>query len=131
MTWDKDEFIAFRLQEAKDSLRAAKVLLVEGLYRESINRSYYAMFYSVLALLVRSKIVTSKHSGAIAAFDVEYVKSGIFTKELSHWYHRAFELRQRADYKEFEPVDEVVANTIYDHATIFVAEVMNRFEGSS
>jgi uncharacterized protein (UPF0332 family) len=65
-----------------------------------MNRLYYAMFYTVLALLQTRQLGTSKHSGAIALFDREFVKPGIFPKELSKTLHRAFELRQKGDYLE-------------------------------
>ncbi|MBW2065547.1 MAG: HEPN domain-containing protein, partial [Deltaproteobacteria bacterium] len=90
--------ISYRLEQARESLSAAKVLLENELFRASINRAYYAMFYSVLALLASRQMETSKHSGAISLFDKDYVKTGVFTKEFSRWLHEAFDLRQRADY---------------------------------
>jgi uncharacterized protein (UPF0332 family) len=56
------------------------------------------MFYAVLALLAQGKKETSKHSGAIAIFDRDFVKQGIFKKNYSRWLHDAFDLRQRSDY---------------------------------
>lgn len=67
----------YRMEQAQESLAASKVLLDQGLIRPSVNRSYYAMFYAVLALLSARKEETSKHSGAIALFDREFVKSGM------------------------------------------------------
>jgi uncharacterized protein (UPF0332 family) len=69
----------------------------QGLFRPSINRSYYAMFYSVLALLTTRREETSKHGRAIALFDKEFVKTGVCLKEFSRWLHEAFDLRQRSD----------------------------------
>ena len=70
-----------------------------------------------LALLQQKQIATSKHSGAISLFDKEFVKSGIFDKELSKTLHRAFELRQKGDYMEEaevtkEDVDEMFPKVI-------------------
>ena len=65
-----------------------------------MNRLYYAMFYAVLALLQEKEMGTSKHSGAIALFDREFVKTGAVPKEMSKALHRAFELRQKGDYME-------------------------------
>jgi uncharacterized protein (UPF0332 family) len=65
-----------------------------------MNRLYYAMFYAVLALLQAKEMGTSKHSGAIALFDREFVKTGAFPKEMSKALHWAFELRQKGDYME-------------------------------
>jgi hypothetical protein len=41
-----------RMEKAQSALRAARKLLDEVLYEDSINRSYYAMFHAVSALLV-------------------------------------------------------------------------------
>ncbi|HEC30894.1 MAG: hypothetical protein DRG59_05990 [Deltaproteobacteria bacterium] len=48
--------ISYRLEQAQESLDAAKLLYENNLFRASINRSYYAMFYSVLALLASKQI---------------------------------------------------------------------------
>ena len=93
--------IDYRLTEARESLEEAKVLLREKMSNRSvINRLYYAMFYAVLAILQDKQIGSSKHSGVIAVFDREFVKTRIFDKKLSKALHRAFELRQKGDYME-------------------------------
>jgi len=93
--------IKYRLEEAENSIIEAEVLLKEGMSLRSVmNRLYYAMFYAVLALLQEKELGTSKHYGAISLFDREFIKSGIFDKELSKTLHRAFELRQKGDYME-------------------------------
>lgn len=51
---DKGEILVrYRLEQADESLESAQLLLDNGKYRPSVSRSYYAMFYSVLALLVK------------------------------------------------------------------------------
>jgi len=87
--------VNYRLEQADESLEAARTLLDKKLIRLSVNRAYYAMFYAVLALLAGGKQETSKHSGAIALFNKDFVKQGIFKKDFSRWLHDAFDLRQR------------------------------------
>ena len=74
--------VKYRLEQADEALEAAGVLLEKGLDRQAINRAYYAMFYGVLALLATRKLETSKHSGAISLFDKEFIKPGVFSKDL-------------------------------------------------
>ncbi len=115
--------VKYRLEQADEALRAAETLLKEGLLGSAVNRAYYAMFYSVLALLALDKRETSKHSGAISLFDREYVKTGIFSKEFSRWLHQAFDLRQRSDYAvKYTPSREEAEQTI-NQAQAFVARV--------
>ncbi len=113
----------YRLEQAQESLAASKVLLDQNLIRPSVNRSYYAMFYAVLALLAARKEETSKHSDAIALFDREFVKSGVFKKELSRWLHDAFDLRQRSDYSPQEVIGKDEAAEIQRQAESFVSQV--------
>lgn len=101
MTGNLQELCAYRISQARETIREADVLMREGMSLRSVmNRLYYAMFYAVLALLQTKQLGTSKHSGAIALFDREFVKTGVFPKELSKALHRAFELRQKGDYME-------------------------------
>jgi uncharacterized protein (UPF0332 family) len=98
MTENIQALVAYRLEQADESIEAARTLLDKRLIRPSVNRAYYAMFYAVLALLAKGKRETSKHSGVIALFDKDFVKQGIFKKDYSRWFHDAFDLRQRSDY---------------------------------
>jgi len=87
--------VRYRLSQAKESLEEADVLLHARMsHRSVVNRLYYAMFYSAMALLQDRQIGSSKHSDVISAYDKEFVKAGIFETALSKAFHRAFELRQ-------------------------------------
>ena len=123
MTENIKALIEYRLAQADESLKASKVLIEEGLFRPCINRAYYAMFYSVLALLAIDKKETSRHSGAISLFDKEFVKEGIFKKDFSRWLHDAFDLRQRSDYAPDYQVTREEANKVTEHAEKFMEEV--------
>jgi uncharacterized protein (UPF0332 family) len=115
--------VRYRLEQADESLQAASILIEKKLLRPSINRSYYAMYYAVLALLAIEKKETSKHSGVISLFDKEFVMKGTFPKELSRWLHAAFDLRQRSDYGADQTVSGSDAQKALDNAKIFVGRV--------
>jgi uncharacterized protein (UPF0332 family) len=90
------------LEQAEIALEDGKFLLQGNRSPQSIiNRAYYAMFYAALALL--QKIGKFPHTGMISLFDTEFVVRGIFPKELSKDFHKAFELRQVFDYRPFQP----------------------------
>ncbi len=67
-------------------------------YDDSINRSYYAMFHAITALLLTRNIVRSKHSGLIASFNQNFIKSGEFDIRFSGVVQKGFELRNKNDY---------------------------------
>jgi uncharacterized protein (UPF0332 family) len=112
--------IEYRLSEAQETLREAEILLEKSAFRGSVNRSYYAMFYAVLGFLATRGLGMSKHSGVIGLFDREFVKTGIFPKELSRSLHRAFDERQANDYGEMLLPDQSLAIELLQQAQVFV-----------
>ena len=112
--------VSYRLNEARETLREAEILLAQSAFRGSVNRSYYAMFYAVLGLLATRGLGTSKHSGVIGLFDREFVKLGVLPKELSRSLHRAFDERQANDYGEMLEPDEELAAGLLNQAQVFV-----------
>ena len=82
-----EDLLFYRIEQAHETLREAEILLNESALRGAINRAYYAMFYALLALLATKQLGTSKHSGALALFDREFVKAGVFPRELSRSLH--------------------------------------------
>jgi uncharacterized protein len=117
------DLIEYRLEQAEESISEAEFLLSAGKSTRSvINRAYYAMFYSILALQLTVGKSAKKHMGAIALFDKHFVKNGTFPRELSKAVHRGFELRQMSDYQELFAISKKDAQDLLEQAKIFVAE---------
>lgn len=118
------ELVEYRLVQARMALDDAKFLLDGNRSAQSIiNRSYYAMFYGVLALLQKIGKAPAKHSDAISLFDTEFALKVILPKELSKDLHKAFELRQVSDYKVTEPCSFEEAKEMWGRAVHFVDAV--------
>ena len=66
---------------------------------------------------------TSKHSGAISLFDREFVKTGLFPRELSRALHLAFDRRQKHDYGEMIPLTREIAEETSQDAKTFVVAI--------
>jgi uncharacterized protein (UPF0332 family) len=101
---DKEALAAYRRDQARETLVDAERMLKEHYSSRSIiNRAYYAMFYSLLALYLKSgtETKTSRHAGIISMFDKEFVQKGLFDKRFSKMLHVLFDKRQECDYKEF------------------------------
>lgn len=120
---EKDVLVRYRLEQSKESLGDANSLFSLGSFCGAVNRAYYAMFYSVLAILVIDDKGTSKHSGAISLFDINYIKKGIFPKKMSEILHRVFDLRQFSDYREFAKVTKKQAEEVVKDAEQFINKV--------
>jgi uncharacterized protein (UPF0332 family) len=111
------------MDQAHESLREAEILLGQSALRGAVSRAYYAMFYALLAVLASKRLGTSKHSGALALFDREFVKPGVFTRDLSRSLHLAFERRQMSDYGEMASITPEIAKEALTDARSFVAAI--------
>jgi uncharacterized protein (UPF0332 family) len=130
----KDQLAAllrYRMQQANETLHEAEILFNQSAYRGTINRAYYAMFYSVLALLATKKLGTSKHSGVIGLFDREFVKTGLFPRDLSRSLRLAFDRRQTHDYGEVSQIDEPMAQEALNDAKVFISTVESYLHSAS
>ena len=122
MTSDLKALVDFRLQQAGETLAAARDMLAAGHHRDAINRGYYAMFYAGLALLASRAIGTSKHTGVVSLFGQEFVKTGLFSPSAGRHLRQAFELRQECDYEDFVHPTREQAEEIVAHAREFLDE---------
>lgn len=112
-----------RLEQADETLEAARILVECDSLRAAVNRIYYAMFYAVLGLLALRQKETSKHAGAISLFDREFVLQGVFSRELSRALHHAFRRRLAVDYAVPSTVEPDEAQQLFAEAQRFVATV--------
>jgi uncharacterized protein (UPF0332 family) len=102
---DIKALVEYRLEEAREALRDAELLLDAGRHRSAANRLYYAAFYAALATLLTKGLEYSKHSAVIAFFDKEFIRTGVLPKEYSRTLHQAFNERQQDDYMPFVEMD--------------------------
>jgi len=93
-----DELVKYRLSSAKEKLVSAKLLLEAWLYKDSVGRSYYAIFSAIRAVLATKQVDFSKHAGVIAYFQKEFIKTEIFEKKYSKYLQQAFQIRNSCDY---------------------------------
>lgn len=91
----------YRINDAEERLDTAKSLLSLGKYKDALNRSYYAIFNAMRAVLALDNVDFKKHSGVISYFRKEYIKTGIFESELSAIIEDSFNIRQDSDYNDF------------------------------
>lgn len=129
---DKQTLFLYRIRQAEETLSDAEKMLQENLSPRSIvNRSYYAMFYAVLALFISREVIvkTSKHTGVISIFDKEFVHTGKIDKYYSKILHRMFGIRQEGDYRELVELSHDDAVQCIDHAKTFlntIKELINK-----
>ncbi len=115
-----DDLVKYRLESAVERLKSAEILLDAHQYKDSISRSYYAIFSAVRAVLAIERVDFSKHAGVIAYFQKEYVKTGKIDKKYSKYLQNAFQIRNTCDYDDFYIVSSEDASEQYEHAAEMV-----------
>ena len=123
---NRKELMNYRLEMARERLHSSEILLKDGSYKDSIGRSYYAMFTAVRALLAMEGQDFSKHAGVIAYFQKEFVKTGKFDKKYSKYISQAFQIRNNTDYADFFIVSMQDAKEQYEKAKEFL-EVITKY----
>ena len=112
-----------RLASATERLAFAKQILKIGDYKTVANRSYYAVFSAMRAVLALDGFDSKKHSGIIAEFRKNYLKTGILPKELSVTIDSLVEIRQGSDYDDFYVISKEETELQLKNAEKFVFEV--------
>jgi uncharacterized protein (UPF0332 family) len=111
------------LKKSKEDLKAAKVLLKENLYSQSLNRSYYAIFHAVRAIFALDEFDSRKHSGIISHFNKNYISRGIFEKDYSKILMKAERARNKSDYRDFYVVSKESAARQIENAEKFISKM--------
>lgn len=121
---DKDkELSGYRLNLAKETLSNAKMCLDNKFFRDCINRSYYAAFYAVRAVLALDSIDFKRHKDVVAHFNKTYVASGVFQREIGKGLGRLKTIREESDYSDFFIASEMEAKKQYETAKFVICSI--------
>jgi uncharacterized protein (UPF0332 family) len=122
----RKELSDYRVRRAGESIVASDTLLEDGLYLDSINRSYYAIFHSIRAVLALEGVDFKRHSSVISHFNKEYVHGGKFDAEIAKYIADAFKIRNDSDYDDFYVASRNEAEEQLAHAKA-IAEATKKF----
>ncbi len=117
------ELAGYRLERAREMLSAAEGNLEIGQYKTSLNRSYYAIFHAMRAANALKNYDLSKHSGVIAFFTKEYLKTEILDRSLSFIIKDSSLCREKSDYDDFYVAGREEAEEQLKNAKYFVGKI--------
>lgn len=120
---DKIYLSKVRIENAEECLNAARSLYEIGSYRSSANRSYYAVFHSMRAILALDGIDMKHHSGIILEFRRLYIKTGVFDAKLSTIISALFDIRTESDYDDFYVISKKEVTEQLANAELFYNEI--------
>jgi uncharacterized protein (UPF0332 family) len=113
---ERREYVKYRIESARNTLEAAKVLSENGFWNSAVNRLYYAVFYAVNALLVLNKIQTKSHSATKSQFSLHFVKTGRFDKKYGRLLSELFDWRQKSDYENMFDYNSDLVEPLFEPA---------------
>ena len=124
---DKDRDLSgYRLSLAQETLANAKLCMDNQFYRDCINRSYYAAFYAVKAVLALDNIDFKRHKDVVATFNRDYVASGVYEKEIGRLLSRLQKKRENSDYDDFYIASKEEAEDQIKFAEQIVMSITNK-----
>jgi uncharacterized protein (UPF0332 family) len=91
----------YRLEKAKQDLETAKMNFEHDMLAQSANRSYYAAFHALRALLAYDIFDSKRHSSILGYFNKNYIATGKIEQEYYRIIASAFDIRTRSDYHDF------------------------------
>lgn len=112
-----------RIGHADECLETAKKVMALGDYKCAANRSYYAVFHAMRAVLAFDCIDAKRHSSIISDFRRLYIKTNVFDKEMSDTITNLFDIRTDSDYDDFFIISKEEVEAQVDDAEKFVAKV--------
>jgi len=124
----KKDLSKYRLEDSKEKLESSKLLFENGKYKDSVSRSYYAMFSATRAILATKGLDSSKHSGVISLFNQHFVKTKIVRKEMGRLLSEAQEGREKSDYQDFVIISKEETQKQLQSAKEFIHEIEKALE---
>ena len=116
----KEDLCIYRIRNAVETLGVAELCLKSQHYKDSINRSYYAAFYAIKAVLALEEIDFKRHKDAVAYFNKTYVATEIFPREIGKKLGRLKQERESSDYDDFYVASLTDATDQYNSAKLII-----------
>lgn len=102
----REDLSRYRMDTAEETMDAAKICMDGKHYKDAVNRSYYAAFYAVKAVLALEEKDFKRHKDVVAYFNQYYVATDIFPKEVGRKLARLQQKREKYDYDDFVVVSK-------------------------
>jgi uncharacterized protein (UPF0332 family) len=120
---ERTELIRYRLEEAKETIADVQLLIENDRLRAAVNRIYYGMFYSLLALGLAYKFETSKHQQLLGWFNKNFIHEGLIDSKFGKIINKASNRRTQGDYESYVEFDKEVIFEMFGEMKEFISEI--------
>ena len=120
---DRENLIRYRLKQADETISDVQLLVENGRLRSAVNRIYYGMFYSLLALGYANKFETSKHAQLIGWFNRNFIQTGLIDSKYGKIVNKAFNRRTKGDYDSYIEFDKEIVVEMFSEMKDFILAI--------
>jgi len=120
---EKSELIKYRLEEAKETIDDVQLLIDNNRLRAAVNRIYYGMFYSVLALGLAFDFETSKHHQLLGWFNKNFIHEGLIDTKYGKIINKASNRRTKGDYESYVEFDKDIILEMFEEMKDFISAI--------
>jgi uncharacterized protein (UPF0332 family) len=120
---EKKSLSRYRLEKAERLLNDSILLLKEGRWESSINRSYYAALSAAKAVLILFGIDPKTQECVKTMVNKKLIIEGLLPKEHGKWFWSLLFVREDADYADYVTIDSTDAEEAYKNASGFVEKI--------
>jgi uncharacterized protein (UPF0332 family) len=117
------ELIKYRISEAAETIMDVQLLVDNDRLRAAVNRIYYGMFYSLLALGLAYEFETSKHHQLIGWFNRNFIHEGLIEQKYGKIINKALNRRTQGDYDSFVDFEKEIVIEMLEEMKEFIAKI--------
>ena len=125
---DKKSLIKYRLEEAEETIEDVRLLIENDRLRAAVNRIYYGMFYSLLALGLAHGFETSKHPQLIGWFNKNFIHGKEIEPEYGKMINKAYNRRTKGDYDVYVDFDRDIVIEMFGEMKDFINRIKKYLE---
>ena len=117
------ELARYRMGKARQCAATARNILFDGDYEASIDRSCFAIFHGMRAVLILDGLDFKEGPAVTENFTEHYVTTGVFDESSSQIIRKVFDLRAACDYDDSFAVSRQEAEQQEVNACAFLEKV--------
>jgi len=120
---DRNNLIKYRIEQAEETILDVQLLIDNDRLRSAVNRIYYGMFYSLMALGLANQFETSKHAQLIGWFNKNFIQKGLIDSKYGKIINKAFNRRTKGDYGIYMEFEKDIVIEMFSEMKEFIAEM--------
>jgi uncharacterized protein (UPF0332 family) len=125
---DRQNLIQYRIEQAEETITDVQLLIDNNRLRSAVNRIYYGIFYSLMALGIAHKYETSKHSQLIGWFNKNFIKEGVIPPKYGKIAQKAFNHRTEGDYEAYVEFEKETIRQMHSEMKEFISYIKRYLE---